>query len=249
MFFNMQCRKASPLAFAVGMVVVSATSFANTVYPPFGNQIVLNGGVVFDGTGTLDVGTHDLLIFGNDGNQSTVFDWVKGFVVSARAGGSWTGQGITSSAAAAAAGHRTGLAVILNDDGNGNPIFNSFDGVPVDKNTTIVKYTWNGDADMNGRVDASDYFLIDLAYVTHQKKGGYRHGDFDHNGIVDSDDYFLIDCAYLGQTGKLSDSNPLIAYPSAAPATPAVPLPSAAWAGMMLLGGLVVVKSSGKRLS
>jgi hypothetical protein len=249
MFFNMRCRKASPLAFAVGMVVASVTAIGNTVYPPFGNQIVLNGGVIFDGTGTLDLGTHDLLIFGNDGNQSAVFDWVKSFVVSARAGGSWTGQGITSSAAAADPRHLTGLAVILNNDGNGNPLYNSFDGVQVDRNTTIVKYTWNGDADLSGKVDASDYFLIDLAYATHLKGGGYHHGDFDYNGAVDSDDYFLIDCAYLRQTGKLADADPLIAYPSSVPPTPAVPLPSAVWAGMVLLGGLVVVKGAGRRLS
>lgn len=35
----------------------------------------------------------------------------------------------------------------------------------INVNALIVKYTYNGDADLSGKLDADDYFLIDRAFV------------------------------------------------------------------------------------
>ena len=114
----------------------------------------------------------------------------------------WQGKGITSSAAAANAKGITGLAAIRNLNATGGTIYGNFDGEPVDANSILVKYTYNGDTDLNGKIDANDYFQIDSGFIA--GLSGYRNGDFDYNGTIDADDYFLIDNAFANQSGILS---------------------------------------------
>jgi hypothetical protein len=95
---------------------------------------------------------------------------------------------------------------MLNDKGDSTPVYASFAGEPVGINDILVKYTYNGDADLNGKIDADDYFQVDNGFA--QKLTGYRNGDFDYNGIVDADDYFLIDRAFAGQTSVLAPQQP-----------------------------------------
>ena len=56
------------------------------------------------------------------------------------------------------------------------------------------------DADLNGVVDPTDYFLIDQASNAGLTNAGWINGDFDYNGVVDSTDYFLIDNAFHQQS-------------------------------------------------
>jgi glucose/arabinose dehydrogenase len=53
-----------------------------------------------------------------------------------------------------------------------------------------------GDADLNGILDADDYFQIDVGY----SRGlfGWGNGDFNMDGIINGDDYHIIDTAYPG---------------------------------------------------
>lgn len=79
-----------------------------------------------------------------------------------------------------------------------------FDGVDVDMNCILVKHTWNGDMDVNGVVDADDYYQIGSGFLAFVRTGGktfYRWGDLDFSDCVDADDFYLIDSAYLGQKG------------------------------------------------
>ena len=69
-----------------------------------------------------------------------------------------------------------------------------------------MKYTWNGDANLDGVVNADDYFLVDGGFLT--QAGGYRNGDLNYDGVVNADDNFLIDLAFLGQTGRLASDGP-----------------------------------------
>lgn len=50
----------------------------------------------------------------------------------------------------------------------------------------LVKYTYFGDVDFNGAVDASDYNLIDFGFTTHLT--GWAWGDADYSGGVDASD-------------------------------------------------------------
>jgi len=134
-----------------------------------------------------------------DAVLAQIFNWIR----SARGpDGSWLGAGLTSSAAKADPTHRTGLAIAINDRGGDlGPLFARFAGADVDTNCIMVKYTWNGDANLDGVVNADDYFRIDSGFLT--QVGGYQNGDFNYDGVVNADDYFLIDSAFLGQTGPL----------------------------------------------
>ena len=116
----------------------------------------------------------------------------------------WTGSaGITSSTAAAKPS-MTALGVELNDDGTAahNPLMTVFDGQTVTNTDVLVKYTFVGDADLSGTINAIDYALIDNGF-NHRNDmvppTGWRNGDFNYDGIVNGDDYTLIDNAYNTQ--------------------------------------------------
>jgi len=63
----------------------------------------------------------------------------------------------------------------------------------------LVKYTFRGDADLDGGIDPQDYFYIDSSFP---KGSGQQWalGDFDYNGSVDASDYFYVDNDF-GKTG------------------------------------------------
>jgi hypothetical protein len=66
-----------------------------------------------------------------------------------------------------------------------------FAGHTINGDSTVVMYTWGGDANLDGTINGDDYFAIDsniLAQVP-----GYHNGDFDYNGEINGDDYFIID--------------------------------------------------------
>ncbi|MCY2955308.1 MAG: PEP-CTERM sorting domain-containing protein, partial [Planctomycetota bacterium] len=144
------------------------------------------------------------------------------------AGGAWTGPGITSLAAVGKS--YEGVGAFLNDRGDGTPIMPTFDGRNVDASSILVKHTWNGDANLDGLVNADDYFLADSGYIT--QKGGWYNGDFNYDGVVNADDYFQIDSAFIGQSGLLSGSSFITHHPSL---PSSVPEPSCLF---LLLGAL-----------
>jgi hypothetical protein len=88
-------------------------------------------------------------------------------------------------------------------------------------------YTWNGDANLSGHVDADDYFQIDSNYnKTADSAMSFFNGDFNYDGKINGDDYFLIDNAFTNQSAPFS--------PGAIPAgVSTVPEP----AGLALLTG------------
>ena len=81
------------------------------------------------------------------------------------------------------------------------PINPHFNGEPVDGNSVLIKYTYYGDTDFNGKVDFDDYSRIDFGFNQHRT--GWLNGDFDGNGQVDFDDYSLIDRAFNIQSEVL----------------------------------------------
>jgi hypothetical protein len=119
---------------------------------------------------------------------------------SAYDGGLWDGAGgITSSVAAGT--QNTTLAVVVNDNGSGQPITTSFDNQTVQDGDVLFKYTFDGDADLNGTVNAQDYLAIDNGF--NLGLTGWQNGDFNYDGAVNGDDYTLIDNAYNTQGARL----------------------------------------------
>jgi hypothetical protein len=171
-----------------------------------GSAFIRTDGLSLDPGATLDLSSGSLILQSTAANKVGDLAKVSGLIGSGRRAGAWDGKGIISSVAAVQPNRLTGLSVIVNDRGNGTKVTSTLAGENVDVNTVLVKYTWNGDADLTGKIDADDYFLIDIGFATHLHD--YRNGDFDFNGSVDADDYFLIDRAFAGQTGILATATP-----------------------------------------
>ena len=181
---------------------LAASSAAFTIG---GDKVLVTPQLAVDPASTLDLADNDLVVQADSTTRAQVLAQLTALIKSARNSklGLWRGFGITSSAALNDTTNLTGLAVSLNDKGDGSgPLFSLFDGQPVNLNSALVKYTWNGDANLDGLVNADDYFLVDSGFLT--QIGGYRNGDFNYDAVVNADDYFLIDSAFLGQKSKLS---------------------------------------------
>ncbi|HWP40095.1 MAG TPA: hypothetical protein VNL70_04160 [Tepidisphaeraceae bacterium] len=100
------------------------------------------------------------------------------------------------------------LGVLWNSDaqfgGPGDPFYTSFAGETLTGAEVLVKFTYFGDADLSGAIDATDYSLIDNGYVN--ALAGWVNGDFDYSGAIDATDYAVIDNAYVNQSGPLAES-------------------------------------------
>jgi len=132
----------------------------------------------------LDVAGSELIVSLPDRDAfPDMLAYINDLVKSGRNSGAWDGAGIVTSAAT---GRLSSLAIVPNEQDN----------------TIIVKQTWAGDMDLNGRIDADDYFQIDSGFLSQyraQPLRGYRNGDIDYSGTIDADDYYLIDSAFLAQ--------------------------------------------------
>ena len=171
-----------------------------------GNGRTLTLGALTLNGETLDLGTADLKVL--DGSLAALSQLVR----SARNGDPrWSGPGITTTAAP-----NVGLAVL-----------------PIGFDDVLIKYTYDGDANADGRINSDDYFRIDSGFLAQPANPGYSQGDFNYDGTINSDDYFLIDSAFLGQGAPLAatpltvsaDSSPLfsttaIANPAQSPTQP-----------------------------
>ncbi|MCY2951766.1 MAG: hypothetical protein NTU53_07280 [Planctomycetota bacterium] len=150
--------------------------------------------------GKIDLMDNAMVVPSDAGNRDGVLQWVAQQVKSGRnTSPLWQGAGITSSKAAA--NGFTGLAAVINDNGEGVTLVSNVLGEKVGVNDIIVGFVWNGDGNLDGVINADDYFRIDSGYIT--QKGGWCQGEFNYDGVVNADDYFLIDSAYIGQSGAM----------------------------------------------
>jgi hypothetical protein len=175
---------------------------------------------------TLDLTDNDLILQSTAANKAGFFNAINGYIGTGRNRGAWNGPGINSSAAAANAARNTGLAAIINDNGSGVPLMGTFDGQSVDANTILIKYTYDGDSDLDGDIDADDYARLDAGFAQRNNVGfvaSYRNGDLNYSGSINSDDFFEIDQAFSTQSGPLAVNEPLAASePQAAASDTAV---------------------------
>jgi hypothetical protein len=139
--------------------------------------------------------------------------------------GTWQGLGITSSAAAANPAADTGLAIV----DNGLLGYTDFSGQPVTADSILLKYTYYGDIDQNGQVDADD--LTVFASNFGRATGATQiDGDIDFNGAVNADDLTVF----------ANNFNKGIGNPLAAASVQAVPEP-ATWILAALAVASVVI--------
>ena len=101
-------------------------------------------------------------------------------------------------------GQYLGTQIIANgEDGFGLPTYLAiaeaadlgaveFGGVVVDETAVLAKFTYVGDANLDGQVDALDYERVDLA-IGNTGVFGTAQGDLNYDGNVDALDYEQID--------------------------------------------------------
>src|SRR6185369_3745152 len=117
----------------------------------------------------------------------------EGWIASGLNGGTWDGNGLITSQPAALNQLTTlGIAEASNVLGLGAGDTAVFSGFTVDSTSVLVKYTYAGDANLDGTINADDYAAIDF-YSPQAGASGYFNGDFNHDGAINADDYSLID--------------------------------------------------------
>jgi autotransporter-associated beta strand protein len=147
-----------------------------------GGRVLNAAALNLNSSGTLDLTNNSMAI------PSSAASGVVGYLHSAYAGGAWTGTGLTSSTARDRGDHAGGLGYA--DDGT----------------QMLVKYTWAGDLNLDGRMNGDDYTLIDrqVAQYGLNSAGVWKDGDVNYDGVVDAGDYMAIDTAYFYSNGSLA---------------------------------------------
>jgi hypothetical protein len=85
-------------------------------------------------------------------------------------------------------------------------------GQEVSGTTALAMYTYAGDLNFDGRVDAQDYGIIDN-WVQFPGTSGYANGDINYDGVIDAADYGIIDNtiqlqgAPIPVTGAVADAS------------------------------------------
>ncbi|MGC4006494.1 MAG: autotransporter-associated beta strand repeat-containing protein [Pirellulales bacterium] len=229
---------------------ITVSSFAlNTFEVQTGGKLIVaqNGGNAGTGVvnappsiaGKLDLRDNDL-VQNYSGALGTLLTDAASLIRSARNGTDvngvtkWDGNGIGSSFARTenvmAGFDLYTLGVINNGDlttiGIGSA-YTTFDGVAIDPTTILYKYTYSGDADLNGIVNLDDrtYWLNGYQNALPPGITGWLAGDFNYDQRVDLDDYTLWLNAYQqsgGQMSLLSDDPFYLAITAAAIPEPSV---------------------------
>ena len=107
---------------------------------------------------------------------STPATMIRSYLAEGYDGSHWDLPGLTSSTAASHAGTSLGYAAISSG--------------------TEVKYTWLGDANLDGVVNTADLSAMSPTGTT------WAAGDFNYDGVVNADDYtlFMLGSAESGGT-------------------------------------------------
>jgi hypothetical protein len=163
--------------------------------------------------GKLDLNDNDLIVTGMTRAA------VEALVASGRHNGDWLGNGITSTSAANNAG-RTSLGVVQASDLGAT----YFSGQTVSPSDVLVKYTYGGDANLDGKINVDDYGRIDSSVGL--GLSGWFNGDFNYDGKINVDDYGIIDSNIGIQGGPLA---------AALAASPSTAVPEPAGTGILLL--------------
>jgi hypothetical protein len=163
---------------------------------------VLRARELMIGAGAIvDLADNDLILQATALTRQEMLAALLGQMVSGRNGGTWDGNGLSSSSAASDPRNLTGLMAGLNRTPDGQAIRTVFSGEAVDANSILVKHSWLGDVDLSGKVDADDYFIVDGSFA--EGLVDSPPGDIDLSGIVDADDYFLMDLSFASQDSIL----------------------------------------------
>ena len=141
-------------------------------------------------TGKLDLADNDLII---DYTGASPISTVRNQIKTGFNNGAWTGKGITTSvgSGARALGYADNAASGLA----------TFSGQSIDSTCVLVKYTYSGDANLDGKVDVTDLGALATNW---QAAALWTGGDFNYDGVVN-----VTDLGALATNWQAGVSNPL----------------------------------------
>jgi hypothetical protein len=158
----------------------------------------------------LDLADNDLVVNYAAGAPSplgdfdgTSYNGIQGMIAQAYNHNAWDGRGLRSSMTDA----RDGLTTLAPAEAAGTLFLGAtqtalWNGVTVDGTTVLVKYTYAGDANLDGVIDGGDYGVIDN-FVQVPGASAYFNGDFNYDGVIDGGDYGIIDNNIQAQGAQL----------------------------------------------
>jgi hypothetical protein len=173
-----------------GIIAPAGRSVNQSVSVLGGISVASNGGSLGSRVyfGSMDLADNDLIIRGGD--LALIRDWIRAGLVG--------GNGLyTSSAGTGGVNNLATLGVVTPDFGSGFPEFASFEGVAVGLADVIVKYTYFGDTNLDGKVDATDFNRVVNGFTNGLT--GWHNGDSNYDGVVNGLDYQLMLSALVGQ--------------------------------------------------
>jgi hypothetical protein len=202
-----------------------------------------NGGVstlstlTINGNGKLDLNDNDMIL---PYVSASPLATIKGYLATGYNAGNWNGNGLDSTAANGSAGKQTALGI-----GEATDLgITSLDGVTITGKAVVVKYTYYGDASLDGKVDLGNDFPLFLeGYLGHGS--AWDVGDFNYDGVVNNTDFGIYIDGFKSQGGALGDldqaiiSSPLLSSDQKASLLSVVPEPSSL-ALLALTGGMAL---------
>jgi hypothetical protein len=133
--------------------------------------------------GQLDLGDNTIVV---DYTGATPLAAIRAALTSGYAGGAWNGPGISSSSAAVIANHALGYA-------ESSAIFGAFPaafaGQTVDNTAVLVRYTRNGDANLDRTVNLTDFNHVAAGFGTASPR--WDQGNFNYDTSTNLTDFNL----------------------------------------------------------
>jgi hypothetical protein len=159
-----------------------------------------------------------------------VYSGLSGLIQSGRNGGAWNGIGVITSQPDAA-NFLTTIAIAPASDALGlsGAATSTWGGQTVSASSALIMYTYAGDLNVDGTINADDYAWIDL-YSKFAGSFGYGHGDINYDGAINADDYATID------SNSVRQGIPFATRASMAAASSLVAVPEPAVAAVLVFG-------------
>jgi hypothetical protein len=174
---NVVISSGTPTASAAFTVAaLTLTGGTLSLGPSSGGSAVTS--LIITGTGTLNIENNHLIInYGSTDPKAAILQ----NLATGDNSGKWTGAGIDSSTAAASAG-RYGVGFVDGAD--------HIPGATVTSGQIEIAYALYGDANLDGKVDATDFSIFAPNFGLNVT-GGWEQGDFNYSGAVDATDFSL----------------------------------------------------------